>query len=74
VHRIRATTVFDRVMKELTPRRLYFCEACKWRGWLVPSDPQCAPIAYQGTTDLTRLDDVPVPPEQRPEYSPRKLV
>jgi len=74
VRRIRATTVFDRLMKELTARRLFFCEACKWRGWLLPRDPQCPPLPYQGTTDLTSLDDPAAKPEQRPQYSPRRLA
>ena len=74
VRRIRTTTVFDKLMKELSARRLFFCEACKWRGWLVPRDPQCPPLPYQGTTDLTRLDDIAAPSDQRPQISPRKLA
>jgi hypothetical protein len=36
VHRSKARNVYERVRKNRTDRRLYRCEECGWRGWLIP--------------------------------------
>jgi hypothetical protein len=38
VHRSKARNLYERIRKSQTDRRLYRCEACGWRGWLVPLD------------------------------------
>ncbi len=36
VHRSKARNVYERFRKSRTDRRLYRCEECGWRGWLIP--------------------------------------
>ena len=36
VHRSKARNLYERVRKSRTDRRLYRCEECGWRGWLIP--------------------------------------
>jgi len=36
VHRSKGRNLYERVRKSRTDRRLYRCEECGWRGWLVP--------------------------------------
>ena len=36
VHRSKARNIYERVRKSRTDRRLYRCEECGWRGWLIP--------------------------------------
>ena len=36
VHRSKARSVYERLKKSRTDRRLYRCEECGWRGWLIP--------------------------------------
>lgn len=36
VHRSKARTFYERFRKSRTDRRLYRCEECGWRGWLIP--------------------------------------
>jgi predicted RNA-binding Zn-ribbon protein involved in translation (DUF1610 family) len=36
VHRSKARNVYERLKKSQTDRRLYRCEECGWRGWLIP--------------------------------------
>ncbi len=36
VHRSKARNLYERLRKSRTDRRLYRCEECGWRGWLIP--------------------------------------
>ncbi len=36
VHRSKARNLYERFRKSRTDRRLYRCEECGWRGWLIP--------------------------------------
>jgi FlaA1/EpsC-like NDP-sugar epimerase len=38
LHRSRARTLFERVMRVIGDRRLFTCDKCNWRGWLMPVD------------------------------------
>src|SRR4030095_9840668 len=38
IHRSKARNVFERVKKLRTDKRLYRCEECGWRGWVIPLD------------------------------------
>jgi hypothetical protein len=56
-HRSRARNVFERRRKERTPRRLYRCDACGWRGWLIPIESgHVVTIGGRATLDLGALD------------------
>jgi len=35
-HRSKARNVYERARKSRTDRRLYRCEECGWRGWIIP--------------------------------------
>jgi len=35
-HRSRARSVAERIKKQFTPERIYRCEDCGWRGWMLP--------------------------------------
>jgi FlaA1/EpsC-like NDP-sugar epimerase len=76
VHRSRARHVVERLRRDRTAERLFRCEACGWRGWLVPlvtiegarADEIVAP-------DLENLDRAValVAPAHRAAFSPRDL-
>ncbi len=76
LHRSRARTVSERLRRTYSAKRLFRCDACNWRGRLVPlefGDPEAAePTAMP---DLAALDnavrDFHVP--LRPSFSPRDL-
>jgi FlaA1/EpsC-like NDP-sugar epimerase len=38
LHRSRARTLFERVMRVIGDQRLFTCDKCNWRGWLMPVD------------------------------------
>lgn len=39
VHRSKARSLYERLWKAHTPRRVFRCNRCGWRGWLTPMDP-----------------------------------
>jgi uncharacterized protein with PIN domain len=55
VHRSKARNVYERLRKSQTDRRLYRCEECGWRGWLLP-------LEFGARMRI----DVPSRPELRP--------
>jgi FlaA1/EpsC-like NDP-sugar epimerase len=74
--RSRARTIAERLRKEITVERLFRCDECGWRGWLVPLQlRQPAPVDALPAVDLTILDAVTEPPAaaNRPSFSPRNL-
>ena len=76
VHRSRARNMRERMQKGLTERRLYRCDVCSWRGWLLPQQfPTDCLVKPASAPDLGSLDKkLPVgsPPEKT--FSPRKLA
>ena len=38
LHRSRARTLFERVVRAVGDKRLFTCDECGWRGWLMPID------------------------------------
>jgi hypothetical protein len=58
LHRSKARSVPERVRRRFSSRRLYRCEACGWRGWLLPlhfNDPD-AGARLTTAPDLASLD------------------
>jgi FlaA1/EpsC-like NDP-sugar epimerase len=76
LHRSRARNISERVRRSFTARRLFRCDGCDWRGWLVPlefgeSDPADAPSA----PDFGSLDQAlqTMQTSSRRSFSPRDL-
>jgi FlaA1/EpsC-like NDP-sugar epimerase len=76
LHRSHARTLAERLRRTHTVQRLFRCDTCDWRGWLIPlvfADPGSAePIAMP---DLGALDNAvqDVQRTLRPSFSPRDL-
>jgi hypothetical protein len=76
VHRSRARSVTERLLRDWKSERLYRCADCNWRGWLVPLEfPAPAAPESISAPDLALLD-----PEQDElaaagarSFSPRNL-
>ena len=76
LHRSRARNLPERVRRNFSARRLFRCDDCEWRGWLIPLDfGDFDPIAGSLAPDLGSLDDVmhSARPSLRPSFSPRDL-
>jgi hypothetical protein len=76
LRRSRARSQWERIRKEFTGARLFRCEQCNWRGWVVPTvDAAPMPIDRSAPPDLRSIDaDVtaaPLPTRQR--FAPRNL-
>ena len=76
VHRSKSRHVIERIRRGVTPERLFRCDECGWRGWLVPL------VCIEGgnavaakNPDLARLDRAVVsnPMAGRVTFSPRNL-
>jgi hypothetical protein len=37
LHRSATRTLFERLLKKMTNKRLHRCSDCDWRGWVTPS-------------------------------------
>ena len=76
LHRSHAKNLPERVRRNLSVRRLFRCDECNWRGWLMPLDfGDFEPIAGPAAPDLGSLDKAlqsPGPPVRR-GFSPRDL-
>jgi len=74
--RSRSHSMAERVRKQLTAQRLFRCEACGWRGWLLPPNVgEPPPIEAPVTPDLSTLDYAVAPHmmAHRASFSPRDL-
>jgi FlaA1/EpsC-like NDP-sugar epimerase len=74
--RSRARTVPERLKKEITAHRLFRCDDCGWRGWLVPLLPGAPlPVEIMPPPDWASLDSEAErnPLERRQSFSPRNL-
>ena len=69
-HRSKARNWFERFRKARTDKRLYRCESCGWRGWLLPLDFHVltAVVADDSTLDFGSLDSI-----TRPRQAPAPL-
>ena len=73
--RSRSRNTAERLRKQFTKHRLFRCEACGWRGWLMPV--HFGPDVHESAempdlSDLDRAIAAPVSPS-RPGFSPRDL-
>jgi len=76
LHRSHARSLPERVKKKLSPQRLFRCDDCGWRGWLIPLQfGDHEPVDVPAPPDLASLDSVttPGPAPPRPSFSPRNL-
>jgi hypothetical protein len=66
----------ERVRKHLTARRQFRCDACHWRGWLMPpNESGRLPVEPPLVPDLSTLDYAVAPQmmAHRASFSPRDL-
>ena len=76
VHRSRARSLPERLKKGFTAERLYRCDDCGWRGWLVPLEfGTQTPVEQAPLPNLASIDSkVSPPPAPRSRsFSPRNL-
>jgi hypothetical protein len=76
IHRSRVRNLPERVRRNFSARRLFRCDDCNWRGWLIPLDfGDFDPITVPDTPDLGSLDSAlhAVRPTHRRGFSPRDL-
>ncbi len=57
IHRSKARTFYERLRKEHTDKRLFRCQECDWRGWLLPLEAIHSPGAFI-PLDLSSLDEL----------------
>jgi FlaA1/EpsC-like NDP-sugar epimerase len=76
LHRSRARTLAERMRRNYSDKRLFRCDDCNWRGWLVPLEfGEPVAVAPDAVPDLAALDSavqglqVPL----RRSFSPRDL-
>ena len=76
LHRSRARTIAERLRRTSSIQRLFRCDTCNWRGWLIPLEfgdhESPEPVAMP---DLVALDAAVQegPKTLRPSFSPRDL-
>lgn len=75
LQRSRARSLPERVRRGWSEKRLFRCDQCGWRGWMMPLDRFLPTMTEeQGTVDLSGLDaELPVAPARRATFSPRNL-
>jgi hypothetical protein len=57
LHRSRSRNIYERMRKSHSWKRLHRCEACGWRGWLLPIEFGGPPLPDQaGGVDFADLD------------------
>jgi FlaA1/EpsC-like NDP-sugar epimerase len=76
VHRSRARSLVERVRRSMSAERLFRCDACGWRGWLVPLvSVDGEPVTEFDVPNLSSVDDAvsATTPAPRRTFSPRNL-
>jgi hypothetical protein len=76
VHRSRARSLRERVLKGFRDERLYRCDECDWRGWLAPLQfGDDAGVESNAGPDLRSLDAIVsgAGSSGRTSFSPRNL-
>jgi len=76
MHRSHARSLPERLRKGFSHQRLFRCDSCGWRGWLVPlefGDHQ--PMEARPAPDLSSLDSAsyPIQGQPRQTFAPRNL-
>ena len=76
VHRSHARTLVERMRRNMGPERLFRCDACGWRGWLMPLVSIESVLADQAPApNLAEVDEAvsrSLPPARR-TFLPRNL-
>jgi FlaA1/EpsC-like NDP-sugar epimerase len=76
VHRSKSRTILERARRNFTAKRLFRCDDCGWRGWLIPLEfGDAEPVAPAAAPDLTMLDEAvqSLRMPLRRSFSPRDL-
>jgi FlaA1/EpsC-like NDP-sugar epimerase len=76
VHRSHARSVLERMRRNISTERLFRCDACGWRGWLMPLVSIESEVADHGPApDFGQIDDAVSRsvPAARPTFLPRNL-
>jgi FlaA1/EpsC-like NDP-sugar epimerase len=76
VYRSRSRNVLERLRRGMTAERLFRCDACGWRGWLMPlvsieGDP-VEPVPAPDLDSIDRMVEASAA-VSRPVFSPRNL-
>jgi hypothetical protein len=76
VHRSHARTLVERMRRNMGPERLFRCDACGWRGWLMPLVSIESGLAdHAPAPNLAEVDEAvsrSLPPVRR-TFLPRNL-
>jgi predicted RNA-binding Zn-ribbon protein involved in translation (DUF1610 family) len=56
IHRSHARSLYERIRRSMTRRRLFRCHSCDWRGWAIPIDTPPSPTGPKDPVDLEKLD------------------
>jgi hypothetical protein len=76
LHRSRVRSLPERVRRSFSALRLFRCDECNWRGWLIPLEfGDADPVAVSESPDLGSLDQAlqAMRPAVRRNFSPRDL-
>jgi FlaA1/EpsC-like NDP-sugar epimerase len=76
VHRSHARNLLERMRRGISPERLFRCESCGWRGWLMPLVSVESDLAEEGPgPNLADVDDAVSrsAPVARSTFLPRNL-
>jgi FlaA1/EpsC-like NDP-sugar epimerase len=76
VHRSHARNLVERMRRGMSPERLFRCDACGWRGWLMPLVSIESDLADQASApDFTEIDKAVTrsTPIARKTFIPRNL-
>ena len=67
-HRSKARWFGERLFKLSTSRRIYRCDSCGWRGWVLPMEQGAAfALESPADVDLKKIDQI----ETRRSVKPR---
>ena len=74
VHRSRARNFLERMRRNRSVERLFRCNSCGWRGWLIPL-VNIEGVAPLEAPDFDHIDEAVLSPavEPRRPFSPRDL-
>jgi FlaA1/EpsC-like NDP-sugar epimerase len=76
VHRSHARNIVERMRRGMSPERLFRCDACGWRGWLMPLVSIESGLADRAPApNLAEVDEAVSRslPAARPTFLPRNL-
>ncbi|HXW04269.1 MAG TPA: nucleoside-diphosphate sugar epimerase/dehydratase [Vicinamibacterales bacterium] len=76
LHRSRSRTLSERIRRSFSSLRLYRCDECNWRGWMIPLEfGDAGAIEPTAAPDMSLLDNAlqGVQMPMRRSFSPRDL-